>query len=69
MTPLQVWFGALLGFAICLCLGAAFIAVWYTLARDIWGSAEDIWEGVFCVIACILITVNTICSRLDTDAP
>jgi len=42
---------------ICLCLGAAFIAVWYTLAKDIWGIAENIWEGVFCLIASILITV------------
>ena len=49
--------GSLLGFVICLCLGAAFIAVWYTLAKDIWGIAENIWEGVFCLIASILITV------------
>jgi len=50
------------------CLGAAFIAVWYTLARNIWGDAEDIWEGVFCIIACILITVFTILSLSAADA-
>jgi high-affinity iron transporter len=52
-----VWLGSLTGFLICLCIGAAFIAVWYTLAKDIWGGAEDIWEGAFCLIAAIIITV------------
>ncbi|GEQ67840.1 hypothetical protein JCM33374_g1506 [Metschnikowia sp. JCM 33374] len=52
----QVWFGAILGVVICLCIGAAFIAVFYTLKNDIWGKSEDLWEGIFCLIATIMIT-------------
>lgn len=53
----QVWFGAGLGLLICCCIGAAFIAVWYTVLKDLWGSSEDIWEGCFSLIATIMITV------------
>ncbi|KAL1930610.1 hypothetical protein VTP01DRAFT_10772 [Rhizomucor pusillus] len=52
----QVWIGSALGLFICLCIGAAFIAVWYTVLNDIWGNSEDIWEGVFSLIAVIMIT-------------
>ncbi|KAI8364346.1 iron permease FTR1/Fip1/EfeU, partial [Radiomyces spectabilis] len=52
----QVWIGAAIGLLICLCIGAAFIAVWYTVLNDIWGNSEDIWEGVFSLIATIMIT-------------
>ncbi|KAJ2961501.1 hypothetical protein NQZ79_g3314 [Umbelopsis isabellina] len=53
----QVWFGSLIGLAICLAIGAAFIAVWYTVASDLWANSEDIWEGSFSLVASILITV------------
>ncbi|CAO3626085.1 unnamed protein product [Cunninghamella blakesleeana] len=53
----QVWIGSLIGFIICLCIGAAFIAVWYTVLNDLWGNAELIWEGVFSLIATIMITL------------
>ncbi|KAI7869585.1 high-affinity iron permease [Spinellus fusiger] len=53
----QVWIGASVGLLLCLCIGAAFIAVWYTVLRDLWGDSEYIWEGVFSLIATILITV------------
>ncbi|CAO3626081.1 unnamed protein product [Cunninghamella blakesleeana] len=53
----QVWIGSCIGLLICLCIGAAFIAVWYTVLNDIWGNSEDIWEGVFSLIAVIMITV------------
>ncbi|OLL26532.1 Plasma membrane iron permease [Neolecta irregularis DAH-3] len=53
----QIYFGSALGMAVCLAIGGAFIAVWYTVAKDLWGSTEEIWEGVFALIACILITV------------
>ncbi|KAG2222241.1 hypothetical protein INT45_010654 [Circinella minor] len=52
----QVWIGSSLGLLICLCIGAAFIAVWYTVLNDIWGNSEDIWEGVFSLIATLMIT-------------
>jgi high-affinity iron transporter len=53
----HVWIGAGLGLLICLCIGAAFIAVWYTVLSNLWGDAELIWEGAFSLIATIMITV------------
>ncbi|CDH55156.1 plasma membrane iron permease [Lichtheimia corymbifera JMRC:FSU:9682] len=53
----QVWIGGAVALLVCLCIGAAFIAVWYTVLSDIWGSSEAIWEGVFSLIATIMITM------------
>ncbi|KAL0091080.1 high-affinity iron permease [Phycomyces blakesleeanus] len=52
----QVWIGSAIGLFICICIGAAFIAVWYTVLNDLWGSSEEIWEGVFSLIAGLMIT-------------
>ncbi|OBA22449.1 plasma membrane iron permease [Metschnikowia bicuspidata var. bicuspidata NRRL YB-4993] len=52
----QVWLGSGLGLLICLCIGCAFIAVFYTLKDDVWSESEDLWEGIFCLIATIMIT-------------
>ncbi|KAJ8139666.1 hypothetical protein OXX80_009871 [Metschnikowia pulcherrima] len=52
----QVWLGSILGLIICLCIGCAFIAVFYTLKNDVWSKSEDLWEGIFCLIATIMIT-------------
>lgn len=53
----QVWFGSIAGVVISLAIGAAFIAVFYTVGHDIWAQSEDLWEGIFYLIACIIITV------------
>lgn len=53
----QVWFGAILGVIICLILGCAFIGAFYSLGKDIWASSEDLWEGIFCIIATVLISM------------
>ena len=53
----QIWIGALTALIICLALGGAFIGVFYRFQDDIWGTAEDIWEGTFSLIASILITL------------
>lgn len=53
----HIWIGAALGFFICLAIGAAFIAVFYTVANDIWSQTENLWEGIFCLIATLMITV------------
>lgn len=53
----QVWFGALAGFILCLILGCAFIGAFYSLKNDVWSKSEDIWEGVFCMIATVMISI------------
>lgn len=52
----QVWLGMGLGIFVCLVIGGAFIGTFYTLGRDIWGKSEDLWEGIFCLIATIVIS-------------
>lgn len=53
----HVWIGCFLGFFICLAIGAGFIGAYYSLQKDIFGSAEDLWEGIFCMIATIMISM------------
>lgn len=53
----QVWVGALLGIGVCLLIGGAFIGVFYSLGKNIWSKSEDLWEGVFCMIAACLISI------------
>lgn len=44
--------GLLIAFAI----GAAFLAVFYTQVNDLYGKAEELWEGIFNLVAVLLIT-------------
>jgi high-affinity iron transporter len=53
----QVWLGALSGVGICLIIGGAFIGVFYGLGKDIWAKSEDLWEGIFYLLAAIIITI------------
>ncbi|OJJ51811.1 hypothetical protein ASPZODRAFT_156601 [Penicilliopsis zonata CBS 506.65] len=53
----QVWVGSILGVGICLIIGGAFIGVFYGLGHDIWSNSEDLWEGIFYLIATIIITI------------
>ncbi|KAG0659109.1 high-affinity iron permease [Maudiozyma exigua] len=53
----QVWIGVAVGFVICLAIGCGFIGAYYSLQKDIFGSAEDLWEGIFCMIATVMITM------------
>ncbi|CAB4255526.1 similar to Saccharomyces cerevisiae YER145C FTR1 High affinity iron permease involved in the transport of iron across the plasma membrane [Maudiozyma barnettii] len=53
----QVWIGVGVGFVICLAIGCGFIGAYYSLQKDIFGSAEDLWEGIFCMIATVMITM------------
>lgn len=52
----QVWLGAISGLIVCLIIGCAFIGAFYSLKNDIWSSSEDLWEGIFCIIATVIIT-------------
>jgi len=53
----QVWLGVLLGVAICLLIGGTMVYLFYHFESDLFSQYEYIWEGVFGVIASIIITV------------
>ncbi|KIX07945.1 uncharacterized protein Z518_02599 [Rhinocladiella mackenziei CBS 650.93] len=53
----QIWFGTLVGFVICLIIGCGMIGAFYGIGTDSWGSTEYIWEGVFALIASVIIAL------------
>ncbi|GIZ46385.1 hypothetical protein CKM354_000951200 [Cercospora kikuchii] len=53
----QVWLGIGSGLLICLVIGGSFVGVFYGLDKNYFSKAEDLWEGVFGLIASIIITV------------
>jgi high-affinity iron transporter len=53
----QVWFGTLAGVLVCLIIGGAFIGAFYGVGKDIWSQSEDLWEGIFYLIATVIITI------------
>ncbi|KAI0070989.1 Ftr1 protein [Panus rudis PR-1116 ss-1] len=54
---IQIFAGSIVGLFIALAIGAAFIAVWFTQASDLWSKSEELWEGIFELIASIIIFV------------
>ena len=34
------------------------IGAFYSLGVDLWAKSEDLWEGIFALIASIIITVS-----------
>lgn len=46
-----------MGLFICLCIGGGMIGAFYGYGKDHFASTEDIWEGVFSLIASVIITV------------
>ncbi|KAJ3572927.1 hypothetical protein NP233_g2756 [Leucocoprinus birnbaumii] len=42
---IQIFIGSAIGLFIALAIGAAFIAVWFTKASDLWSKSEALWEG------------------------
>ncbi|KZP14643.1 Ftr1 protein [Athelia psychrophila] len=53
----QIFLGTGVGLLIALGVGAAFIAVWFTQASNLWSKSEEIWEGTFELVAAIMIFV------------
>ncbi|KAJ4373144.1 high-affinity iron permease [Neocucurbitaria cava] len=53
----QVWYGVAAGIFICLIICAGVIGTFYTAGRNSFESAEYIWEGVFGILASIIITL------------
>ncbi|KAJ3157507.1 high-affinity iron permease [Irineochytrium annulatum] len=56
----QVWFGTVAGIIVSLAIGAAFIVVWFKYASNLWATAEPLWEGIFSLIASLLMTIMAI---------
>ncbi|CAK5272180.1 unnamed protein product [Mycena citricolor] len=54
---IQIFSGAFLGLFLALAIGAAFIAVWFTKASNLWAKSEALWEAIFELIACLMIFV------------
>jgi high-affinity iron transporter len=46
-----------LGLLVVLIIGAGMIGAFYGLKDDVWASSEDVWEGVFSLLAAIIITL------------
>ena len=53
----QVWAGSLSGITLCLIIGGVFIGVFYGLGRNLWAQSEDLWEGIFYLVATFIITI------------
>lgn len=53
----QIWLGIGSGLLIVLIIGGAFIGTFYGLGSDLLGKTEDIWEGVFGLIASLIISI------------
>lgn len=53
----KVWLGTAAGVAICLVVGCGLIGAFYSLKKNYWGGAEDLYEGIFSLLASIIITV------------
>jgi high-affinity iron transporter len=47
----------MLGVFVCICIGAGVIGAFYGLDKNVFSTAEFIWEGVFCLIAAVIITL------------
>ena len=52
-----MWLGTGLGFFICLAIAGAIIGVYYTVGRDAWAAHEYYYEGSFCILAAVIITL------------
>ncbi|KAH6576105.1 hypothetical protein BASA62_001591 [Batrachochytrium salamandrivorans] len=56
----QVWIGTISGLLLSFAIGSVFLVFWYKYAIDLWASAESLWEGVFGLIAAIMVTVTAV---------
>lgn len=53
----QIWAGGVSGFLICLVVGAVILTVFYVIGNDLWSKTEHYWEGVFSILASVIISV------------
>ncbi|KAF2469773.1 plasma membrane iron permease [Lindgomyces ingoldianus] len=53
----QIWLGVILGLFICVVIGAGLIGAFYKAGKQAFDAAEFLWEGIFALIASIIITL------------
>ncbi|CAG8600225.1 2557_t:CDS:2 [Ambispora leptoticha] len=54
----QIWAGTIAGLGLSLVLGGIFIGIFYAMSRtNLWEKSEPYWEGIFSLIASIVITL------------
>ena len=53
----QIWYGVGAGISICLIICAGVIGTFYTAGHNAFEAAENIWEGVFAIVASVIITI------------
>ncbi|QDS77479.1 hypothetical protein FKW77_000020 [Venturia effusa] len=53
----QVWYGVVAGLAIVITIGGGMIGAFYGLGKNVFAKTENLWEGIFCIIASLIITV------------
>ena len=53
----QVWFGLGVGLAITFIIGCGMIGAFYGIGVNAFGKTEAVWEGVFGLVASIIISV------------
>jgi len=56
----QVWLGLAAGLFLCLVIGGGLIGTFYKEGKNLWQGAENLYEGIFNLLACIIITVRTL---------
>lgn len=54
---LNIWVGGILGFVVCLFVGAVILMIFYILGNDLWSITEHYWEGVFSIFASLIISI------------
>ncbi|KAI5057536.1 hypothetical protein GOP47_0027965 [Adiantum capillus-veneris] len=63
----QVWLGVALGVGLSLLAAVVFLSLYYTVAKEAWEDSEALWEGIFGLIAVVLITLMAFSMiRVDT---
>ncbi|KAM4059872.1 iron permease FTR1 family protein [Hirsutella rhossiliensis] len=53
----QIWVGVGAGFLVCMIVAGAIIGVYYTVRRNSWEANENYYEGAFCLLASVIITI------------
>eukprot|EP00842_Homolaphlyctis_polyrhiza_P000087 jgi/Hompol1/1079/HPOL_001375-RA len=56
----QVWLGTVSGLSLSLAIGAVFLVFWYKYAVNLWSQAEQLWEGIFGLVACVMVTLTAL---------